>query len=661
MKTAMLRAAAVLTFLWLVAGARAGEAHAPRTLEDAMARYLDAEPERASRKNPFAEIVCSELLEAAFIEPGADLAVTSSFQFKMTMDPSEVVGWTPLNAVPDTPELRLRERIRIGCSESFASKPTDYLKPYVEMVNRQAAEKAVSRPRKRLDEAAKGLRRSASEAIEDAAGAFDGGFRHGPSSIDVKAALARAKAGKVMLDDVVGIEDAKVEVAEIVEMIREPERFTRLGADIPRGILLSGPPGTGKTHLARALAAEANVPFLIQEGSAFMGENVGMAEKAIRDKFAEARKSAPCILFIDEIDSIGGKRSSRDDSGSKAYNAALTQLLVEMDGLRASSADGRTPLVIVVGATNRTDLLDPALLRPGRFDRKVVVNHPDAGGREQVLRLYIARKAVPLSDDVNIRAVAAKTTGMSPAELKNVVNEASLQAARARADAVSQAHFLAAIDRATIGHERKQVLMSADEKRQTAIHELGHALVATFAPNSDPVAKLSIVPRDIGAGGVTVTEAEDRHYWTVEQLRSRIAMSMGGRAAEKLFIGSVTTGPSNDLEKAHGLARAMVMQFGMSDKLGPIAFTQSEAGNHLGTPREMSVSPAMQQRIENEVQKILEEEETRAASILEERRELLLALVPQLLDKETVEGAEFRRWIARVEGKAKGRRLVSAK
>ncbi|MBI5201052.1 MAG: ATP-dependent zinc metalloprotease FtsH [Elusimicrobia bacterium] len=471
-----------------------------------------------------------------------------------------------------------------------------------------------------------------------------------------------SSGGRITFDDVVGIDEQKGQLMEIVDMLKHPERYRRAGADIPTGILMAGPPGTGKTYTAQALANEAGVNFLSMEGPAFINKYVGESAAKVREFFAEARSKAPCIVFIDEIEALAGKRVESTQGADKETNGAVTQLLVEMDGM-TDNLDGTKPLVIVVGATNRIDMLDPAVLRPGRFDRKVIFNLPDVKGREAVLNLYVnkrKKKGVPYAEDLDLKAIAVETTGMSPADLRNVVNMASTLAARENRERnedpskikIGQAHLKRAIEQVQFGTERKMVMTEKD-KKQTAFHELGHAVVGTYVEGGDPITKITIIPRDTGAGGVTMSQpAEDRAYWTKTQFLARIAMAMGGRVAEKTFFGEITTGPSSDLEHASDLARSMIMQYGMSDELGPVTFVQNEQGNYLNRGGKLqAVSEATQQKIDAEVKRILLEQEQVATGIVSAHKKTMESMVPDLLEKETLQGAEFRALLTKYEGK----------
>ncbi|MBI4347365.1 MAG: ATP-dependent zinc metalloprotease FtsH [Elusimicrobia bacterium] len=467
--------------------------------------------------------------------------------------------------------------------------------------------------------------------------------------------------GRITFDDVVGIDEQKEQLMEIVDMLKNPARYRRAGADIPTGILMAGPPGTGKTFTAQALANEAGVNFMSLEGPAFINKYVGESANKVREFFAAARQKAPTILFIDEIEALAGKRLDGDQGAERETNAAVTQLLVEMDGM-SDNLDGSKPLVIIVGATNRIDMLDPAVLRPGRFDRKVIFTLPDVKGREAVLNLYVnkrKKKGVPYAPDLDTKEIARQTAGMSPADLRNIVNLASTLAAREnRRDnaspdkiVIKQDHLRHAIELVEFGGERKHAMTEKD-KKQTAYHELGHAIVGTFVPGGDPITKITIIPRDTGAGGVTMSQpAEERAYWTKAQFLARIAMAMGGRAAEQLVFGEITTGPSSDLQNASGLAREMVMAYGMSDELGPVSFVQNEQGNFMSRGGKLqAVSEATQQKIDSEVKRILLEQEKVATEIVAKYRGVLDQIVPVLQTKETLEGDEFRALVKQFGG-----------
>src|SRR6202142_705940 len=387
-----------------------------------------------------------------------------------------------------------------------------------------------------------------------------------------KAKLVSEKSVKVTFADVAGIEEAKNEVQEIIEFLRDPQKFSRLGGRIPKGVLLVGSPGSGKTLLGRAIAREAAVPFFSISGSDFVEMFVGVGASRVRDLFEQAKKSAPCIIFIDEIDAVGRHRGAGLGGGHDEREQTLNQLLVEMDGFESN--DG----VILIAATNRPDVLDPALLRPGRFDRRVVVGRPDVRGREEVLRVHA--KKVPLAEDVDLRILARGTPGLAGADLANLVNEAALNAARANRKAVHQFDFELAKDKVMMGAERKSMLLSEDDKRDTAYHEAGHVLVAAMCEHSDPIHKVTIIPRGM-ALGVTIFLPGDRHNYTREYLEANLAISYGGRVAEEIFLSQMSTGAGSDIESATDLARRMVCEYGMS-RLGPLTFGKKEEQIFLG-------------------------------------------------------------------------------
>ncbi len=437
--------------------------------------------------------------------------------------------------------------------------------------------------------------------------------------------------------DVAGADEAKAELWEIVDFLKHPEKYQRLGGRIPKGVLLVGPPGTGKTLLARAVAGEAQVPFFAISGSAFMEMFVGVGAARVRDLFEQAKQKAPCIIFIDELDAIGKARAGRlTYVGHDEREQTLNQLLVEMDGFDSSKG------VIIMGATNQPEVLDPALIRPGRFDRQVVVDRPDLKGREEILRVH-ARKLV-LGPDVDLATLAARTPGMVGADLANIMNEAALAAARRGAAQVEMRDLEAAIDRVTLGFEKKRRLMSQEEKERVARHEAGHALVALSLPHADPVHRVSIVPRSIGALGHTLQlPVSERYLMTRPELEDRLAVMLGGRAAEELFYGNVvSTGASDDLERASELARQMITRFGMSERLGHVAYERPLSGQFLRLPgmgAERNYSERTAELIDDEVRQLLDGQYQRAFGLLERRRPQIEAVVGALMRQETLDRA----------------------
>src|SRR5512139_130558 len=389
-----------------------------------------------------------------------------------------------------------------------------------------------------------------------------------------KAKLSSSSQKKVTFKDVAGVDEAKEELQEIIEFLKEPQKFQKLGGRIPKGVLLMGPPGTGKTLLARAVAGEANVPFFSISGSDFVEMFVGVGASRVRDLFEQGKKNAPCIIFIDEIDAVGRHRGAGLGGGHDEREQTLNQLLVEMDGFESN--DG----VILIAATNRPDVLDPALLRPGRFDRRVVVDRPDVRGREGILQVHTRK--IPLSEDVDVAVLARATPGFSGADLANLVNEAALMAARNNQKFVSMRDFESSKDKVLMGVERKSLIITEEEKKITAFHEAGHALLASLVPHADPIHKVTIIPRGMALGVTQQLPTEEKHNWTKDQIEARIAVCMGGRAAEELFMGHLTTGAGNDIERATELARKMVCEWGMSEKLGPLAFGKREEQIFLG-------------------------------------------------------------------------------
>jgi cell division protease FtsH len=455
-----------------------------------------------------------------------------------------------------------------------------------------------------------------------------------------RARLLSMQQKKITFKDVAGVDEAKEELKEIIEYLREPQKFQKLGGRIPKGVLLVGPPGTGKTLLARAVAGEANVPFFSISGSDFVEMFVGVGASRVRDLFEQGKKNAPCIIFIDEIDAVGRHRGAGLGGGHDEREQTLNQLLVEMDGFESN--DG----VILVAATNRPDVLDPALLRPGRFDRRVVVGLPDVRGREEILRVHV--KKVPVSDDTNLNVLARGTPGFSGADLANMVNEAALNAARVNRKQVTMYDFELAKDKVLMGAERKSMLLTDEEKRVTAYHEAGHALVSFFREHSDPIHKVTIIPRGM-ALGVTIFLPGDRHNYTREYLEARLAMSYGGRVAEEIFLNQMSTGAGSDIEVATDLARRMVCEYGMS-RLGPLTFGKKEEqiflGREIAQHRDFSEETARQ--IDLEVRRLIDEAYQTAHTILESNKDPMHRIAAALLERETIDAEEVRMLI---EGK----------
>jgi cell division protease FtsH len=454
-----------------------------------------------------------------------------------------------------------------------------------------------------------------------------------------RAKLLNNQQKRVTFKDVAGVDEAKEELQEIIEFLKEPQKFQKLGGRIPKGVLLVGPPGTGKTLLARAVAGEANVPFFSISGSDFVEMFVGVGASRVRDLFEQGKKNAPCIIFIDEIDAVGRHRGAGLGGGHDEREQTLNQLLVEMDGFESN--DG----VIIMASTNRPDVLDPALLRPGRFDRRVVVPRPDVRGREGILKVHTRK--IPLGEDVEISVIARGTPGFTGADLANLVNEAALNAARYNKKIVNMADFELAKDKVLMGAERKSMVITNEEKRITAYHEAGHTLVGLKVPNADPVHKVTIIPRGMALGVTQQLPEGDRHNYTKEYLLGQIAILMGGRIAEETFLGSITTGASNDIERATELARAMVCEYGMSD-LGPLTFGKKEEqiflGREIAQHRDFSEDTAI--KIDQQVKYIVSEQYERARRILEENRDVMVKLAETLLDRETLDGVQIRRIVA---------------
>ncbi|MEM9494938.1 MAG: ATP-dependent zinc metalloprotease FtsH [Pseudomonadota bacterium] len=456
-----------------------------------------------------------------------------------------------------------------------------------------------------------------------------------------RAKLLTERQGRVTFDDVAGIDEAKEELEEIVEYLKDPMKFQRLGGKIPKGALLVGPPGTGKTLLARAIAGEANVPFFTISGSDFVEMFVGVGASRVRDMFDQAKKNAPCIIFIDEIDAVGRHRGAGLGGGNDEREQTLNQLLVEMDGFESNEG------IILIAATNRPDVLDPALLRPGRFDRQVVVPNPDVVGREKILQVHV--KKVPLAPDVNVRTVARGTPGFSGADLANLVNEAALLAARRGKRFVTAKEFDDAKDKVMMGAERRSMVMTDDEKKLTAYHEAGHALVGMCMPGSDPVHKATIIPRGRALGMVQYLPERDKYSFSLQQMKAKLASVMGGRVAEELKFGKehVTSGASSDIEYATRLARAMVTQYGLSEKLGPIAYAEDEGEVFLGQSiaRSKAISTDTAKVIEDEIKRFITEGHDTAMRILTERRDDWEKISQALLEFETLTGEEIQQLI----------------
>ncbi len=450
-----------------------------------------------------------------------------------------------------------------------------------------------------------------------------------------RARLLSMQQKKVTFKDVAGVDEAKEELKEIIEFLREAQKFQKLGGRIPKGVLLVGPPGTGKTLLARAVAGEANVPFFSISGSDFVEMFVGVGASRVRDLFEQGKKNAPCIIFIDEIDAVGRHRGAGLGGGHDEREQTLNQLLVEMDGFESN--DG----VILMAATNRPDVLDPALLRPGRFDRRVVVTRPDVRGREEILRVHTRK--IPMADDVELSVLARGTPGFSGADLANMVNEAALAAARHNRKAVLMYDFELAKDKVLMGVERKSLLLSDDEKKVTAYHEAGHALVAAKLPNSDPLHKVTIIPRGMALGVTMQLPIDDKHNYTKEYLETMIAIMMGGRLAEELFLNQMSTGAGNDIERATEMARKMVCEFGMSD-LGPLTFGKKEEqiflGREISQHRDYSEATAI--KIDDEVKRLVGKGYETAKGVLGSNGEALIRIALALLEREVLDANEVR-------------------
>ena len=450
-----------------------------------------------------------------------------------------------------------------------------------------------------------------------------------------RARLLSAQQKKATFKDVAGTDEAKEELQEIIEFLKDPQKFQKLGGRIPKGVLLVGPPGTGKTLLARAIAGEANVPFFSISGSDFVEMFVGVGASRVRDLFEQGKKNAPCIIFIDEIDAVGRHRGAGLGGGHDAREQTLNALLVEMDGFESNEG------VILIAATNRPDVLDPALLRPGRFDRRVVVARPDVKGREEILRVHTRK--VPIGDDVDLSIIARGTPGFSGADLANLVNEAALWAARQSRKFVMMADFEMSKDKVLMGVERKSMILSDEEKKNTAYHEAGHALVAAMTPGADPVHKVTIIPRGMALGLTMQLPEDDKHTYTREYLEAMLAVLMGGRSAEEIFLGHITTGAGNDIERATEIARNMVCEWGMSS-LGPLAFGKKEEAIFLGREitqhRDYSEDTAIQ--IDKEVKRIVNGGYESAKNLLSNHRETLERIAQALLEREVIDANEVK-------------------
>jgi cell division protease FtsH len=452
-----------------------------------------------------------------------------------------------------------------------------------------------------------------------------------------RARLLTEKVARVTFDDVAGIDEAKQELEEIVEYLRDPQKFQRLGGKIPKGVLLVGAPGTGKTLLARAIAGEANVPFFTISGSDFVEMFVGVGASRVRDMFEQGKKNAPCIIFVDEIDAVGRHRGAGLGGGNDEREQTLNQLLVEMDGFEANEG------VILIAATNRPDVLDPALLRPGRFDRQVVVPSPDILGREKILKVHLRK--VPLAPDVKPRVIARGTPGFSGADLANLINEAALLAARKGRRAVTMQEMEEAKDKVMMGAERRSLVMTEEEKRLTAYHEGGHALVGHYVPGNDPLHKVTIIPRGRALGLTLSLPERDRYGYSKQELEARMAMMFGGRVAEQLIFGreKVTTGASNDIKQATLIARSMVTEYGMSDKLGPLRYNENQEEVFLGhsVTQQKNVSDATAKLIDDEIRRLITDAEKTAREVLTEHMDELHLLAKALLEYETINGEEM--------------------
>jgi cell division protease FtsH len=455
-----------------------------------------------------------------------------------------------------------------------------------------------------------------------------------------KAKLSSSTQKKVTFKDVAGVDEAKEELQEIIEFLKEPQRFQKLGGRIPKGVLLMGPPGTGKTLLARAVAGEANVPFFSISGSDFVEMFVGVGASRVRDLFEQGKKNAPCIVFIDEIDAVGRHRGAGLGGGHDEREQTLNQLLVEMDGFESNEG------VILVAATNRPDVLDPALLRPGRFDRRIVVNRPDVKGREGILSVHTRK--IPMADDVDVAVLARGSAGFSGADLANLVNEAALNAARYNQKVVRMYDFEYAKDKVLMGSERRSMIISDAEKRVTAIHEAGHALLTVVLPHADPIHKVTIIPRGMALGLTQQLPVDEKHNYSRDYLNDQIAILLGGRIAEEITMNSLTTGAGNDLERATELARRMVCEWGMSDAMGPLTFGKKEEqiflGREIAQHQDYSEDTAL--KIDHEVKRFVTTNYERSRALLLEHKDALQKIADQLLSREVLDGEQVKRLVA---------------
>jgi len=450
-----------------------------------------------------------------------------------------------------------------------------------------------------------------------------------------KAKLLSETGTKVTFNDVAGADEAKEELSEIIEFLKTPAKFQKLGGKIPRGVLLLGPPGTGKTLLARAVAGEAGVPFFSISGADFVEMFVGVGASRVRDLFEQGKKNAPCIIFIDEIDAVGRHRGAGLGGGHDEREQTLNQLLIEMDGFEQNNG------VIIIAATNRPDILDPALLRPGRFDRQVVVDRPDVKGREGILKVHTRK--TPLANDISIDIIAKGTPGFSGADIANLVNEAALLAARRNSDNVTMNDFEEAKDKVMMGTARRSLIISDKEKKTTAYHESGHVIVAKMIPESDPVHKVTIIPRGRALGVTTYLPIDEKHTYSKEYLEAMLAYAMGGRAAEKLIFNEYTTGASNDIDRATSMARRMVCEFGMSEKLGPISYGQKQEEIFLGREinQHRDYSESTQILIDDEIKRIIQSGMDKAERLLNENIDKLHIMSDALLERETLDSFEI--------------------